>query len=347
MTDAPCFTWHVDQDDVYDGAKCDSMTINGAPTAFNKDQPYSFTMTGRPDDTLTLKTTSYDVTNWPSNSTGKAATFNINSGKFIYNGGALNFGLAGTDQSNILVNIKSQMFLQVSSIIFGERGNTPAATIDIRENGILSAEASAFAGAYTVTISDRGLMKIQATNSFDLVDSKVTVDANLSPSEIFNLQTKLPGGAVTENISAIRSHIHLQSSSSARLIAKTLKLSTAEFLAENNSYFDISFDKLDIGGSSTFTLLPHYARFVFTDLTGNGKPPLVFDQYKGVFNFISTQGKNDGKFRFFVGNNNLNDARELWKNLSTNGLFAINYKITHGEGLRYSYNTPFLECSLA
>ena len=59
------FTWHPDQDDVYDGAVYGSTTLADLPfSAFNKDIGKSFHMNGDDEDALTLAPTAAGDAYW-------------------------------------------------------------------------------------------------------------------------------------------------------------------------------------------------------------------------------------------------------------------------------------------
>lgn len=340
MSDADCFTWHPDQDDVYNGNKCGSMTLSGPPSKFNKIQAYGFTAEGAPEDTLTLEaipTTGDVATYWPEQKSISAKTsFNIASGTFRYKStnGAINIGNSlGGMAPNFWLTVIGHCILEASEVTGYNAGMTlPGTEIDIRETGVLSVAASLCTSALIVKINDMGAMKINA-GTIAINFSDYTVDS-IPPNNGYSLDLApwQPLPTEGQSISLENTSIICQSQSKNRLRSKSIELDSSVIRAESNAMVEFACDLFTIDSTSLFTLSSGSGAFRFSN--ANGDKSLPIDEKttpSGIFNFITTEGENSGVFCLRATSQA--DARKQWLLALLHGWFAIDGTATTGQAV--------------
>ncbi|GGA98610.1 hypothetical protein GCM10011491_28580 [Brucella endophytica] len=305
-----CFTWHADQDDVYDGAQCGATILTQPPSAFNKNQPYGFTMKG---GSLTLQTAPVGEdtgTSWaPEASIGsKAVTFNIESGTFVYNcaGGSLSIGNDLGLVPNVNFRVTGNCSLNALGIL-GQKSlifETPCTQIDIHDSGNVSMSGEFVGGGFNVNIGDTGTMRINA-DRLGQTASKYMLVSGAPVTGHTLLMTTLGRAFPTPDPAISFSHTTMvcKSSSRTRLETTSMSLEVSNIYAGENATVEIACDTMTVDNSSFFTLSQGSATatiiFPQTPNPEGWKLPFNPEECpKGMFNFITKEGLNIGSFRF-------------------------------------------------
>ncbi|PYE87776.1 hypothetical protein [Phyllobacterium leguminum] len=307
------FTWHPNQNDVYDGNIYGITTLNGAPSAFNKNQPYGFTMKGSAKDSLTLQATAAGEdsdTYWGYPASSTAIKFDIEGGTFAYKSpdGTL---FLGDDASEIVPNVIFTVAGTCTLQTLGVSGPTqdstenPCTRIDIKENGVFSVNAAEFNRTFTVDIAGTGAMEVKA-NYISLFSGSYraygtapaggySLDLAISPSQPWK----------TGSITLSKVPITCQLFSKARLQSNSITFTDGTTLrAEDSAAIEIRCNAITVAGSSfnvagsSFPMSHELATFTFINVNGDQLQFKISQSSEGMFNFITTKGKNTGLFRF-------------------------------------------------
>ena len=321
------FTWHPDQDDVYDGDTHGSTTLNNLPfKAFAKDVGKSFTMNGDDDDTLTLSPTPFGEALWgrsvPSDS--QLTEFNVNGGTFAIQppqGGVLAFGSVGKPQT-VLLNIRGTFLTVRTDFLSQPQDGFPPATFKLYPGGTCSISGGAlFSGAFAIDVSDLGSMSVTA-NSILINDGKY-VTTGIANSDNPSLELIASHSLVepqSGELQIMRHGISCKSGSVTRLRARSISCADTRIRGEDTASVLIATDAIDFDNDTEFVVGHGSAVITFTGLEKN-KAPFDFLKTtypKGLFNFITSEGANKGKFRFL----NIGSAFEYNK-MRNDGLITI------------------------
>lgn len=345
---ADCFTWHPDQDDVYDGNKCGIMTLNGPPSAFNKNMPYGFTMEGTAGNSLTLEAIpsgNDKTTSWAQPDANKLGSveFDIQGGTFTYKslGASLSMGdILGQAPQNVIFNIIGRCNLESPDIVGLIVGNSriPATEINISEKGVFSALAGSFSGGFAVYIADTGTMQVEA-NKIDLSFGGFKVygtapDTALNGGYSLDLTVSALQPEAIKGITLSGIPIICQSSSKVRLRSPSITLlgsvltDNTNILAEDNARVEVACNAFTVStdySRSFFTLSPGSATFTFSSENGEQKFPIDYEKQKypkGMFNFIPTKSPNTSTFYFRAMKSS--DALAQYSAFLREEYFAIN-----------------------
>ncbi|PYE86271.1 hypothetical protein [Phyllobacterium leguminum] len=328
------FTWHPDRDDVYDGNLYGQTPLSGPPSAFRKDQPYSFTMKGATEDSLLLNVTATRenvFTYWGRRNGGDARVikFDILGGTFTYKslGALLYMGNGeGVGAANLVFTIAGYCYLEALEVAGDKLGGTeyPATRIDIQQSGIFSVVATTVGGGFEVDISGAGMMKFEANEIFLSYGSYKTRGTPPITGYSLDWVTSSPQPSASKGMTLIDVTINCQSSSTARLAAKTISLTGSDIRIEDNATMEIGTDAVTV--SNSFFIMSHgSATLTFTRA---GDPDRLFNYDKcppGMFNFITTEGANTGSFRFRTGS--VLYGNYIFLRLQEGGLLAINGQV--------------------
>ncbi|GGA98602.1 hypothetical protein GCM10011491_28570 [Brucella endophytica] len=347
---ADCFTWHRDQSDVYQG--CGTMTINGAPSAFHKDQPYGFMMKGEAGDVLTLSATptSGDVaTQWGRISTTSTSfsSFNIQSGTFVYNSvgtGALVLGDQMATGITLLLYVWSRCHI-VAPIVMAyilTATKTPATELSLFGSGTFTISADAFSGGFNSIIAGTSMVQIHA-NEINLAYGNYTVSSIPVEGDSFDINTSFPAPDKTSGINVSNVTMTCKSSSRTRLQSESISLTSSNIDLQESATITIDCDTMMVNQSS-FTLSPDSPRLT---INGRGTGDLPFDPKRcppAMVNFIVKSGStNTGSFRIRAPNRFY--ANDYFILMLQNGLLAVNGNpsgASDGWRITFSYEDSYM-----
>ncbi|PYE87775.1 hypothetical protein [Phyllobacterium leguminum] len=327
------FTWHPEQDDVYDGNIYGNTTLTGLPSAFDKGQPYNFTMKGPIENSLTLQPTGAGRTNW-GNSQGNGAAptnFYIEGGTFTYRSQKEEELYVG--YGSVVFTVMGHCHLlggTVNGYILNEQ--TPTTLIVIKQSGVFNILTREFVGGLSVNIGDGGSMRLGSTRALAPQFSR------------FNVHSTVPDGGYSLDISATavepiqtaivleKTSITCQGNSKTRVLAsftellanKTIAVEGTIIDASDNAVVEFRCDRIHIDEGCSFVLKNGSAAFFFSNKYGTEKLPLDLragKNPKAIFNFVTTKGANTGTFRFRA--TSAADARQQFLSMLSLGLFAI------------------------
>ena len=319
------FTWHPDQDDVYEGADYGSTTLDGLPySAFDKDNGKSFTMNGDSDDTLTLSPIGVGETLWGRPGSG-VTEINVNGGTLAFeplqSDGLLTLGNP-VDHHQISVNIRGTFLVRQTNVI-NELGNFPTATFNISASGRCSISGGErFAGSYVINVNESGSMSVSA-NEIELLDGTYLAtgiaDRDTPSLELIAVRSlTVPESGGFE----IRQHeMTFKSASISRLRAASMSFADTHIRAEDSASLLIACDFIDVDSDTVFAVGQGSAVITFVGSEKNAAPFDFFNNAypKGLFNFITTEGINKSAFRFL----NVGNSAYDFKKMQTDGVITI------------------------
>ena len=321
------FTWHPDQDDVYDGAMYGSTPLRGPFSAFDKIKGKSFTMNGDDDDTLTLLPTPGSEAFWGAPGIGDldVTRISINGGTLALkppHGGSLMLGVGAGPEEQTIINIKGNFLVRQADVTGNTKSGFAQGTFNILEGGRCSiAEGPYFSGSFAINIHDLGSMRVSA-DGVDINDGNylaigIADGDNPSLELIASPSLARPGSGYLQ---MIRHEIVCKSASVSRLRAKAMSLTDTTMRATDTASLLIACDFIDFAGHTEFVVGQGSAAITFS---GSAKKEAPFniienDYPKGLFNFITNEGANNSTFRFL----NIGSAFEFNK-LQATGVITI------------------------
>ena len=315
------FTWHPDQDDVYEGAVYGRTMLHDLPFgAFSKDVGKSFTMNGEDADSLTLSPTPSGGAAWHQSS-----RFDINGGTLAINpphyGGVLLFGddSSGPDQ-NVILNIRGAFVVNQINII----GRAPSApcTINLYARGQCRITGSLFSGSFAINVNDSGSMSVSA-HSIEIDDGTYFANgvANEESPSIELIALRSLANLQSGYLAISRHEFVCKSASVSRLRAMSMSLAETHIRAEESASLLVACDSIDVDSGTVFAVGQGSAVMTFTGSEKNAAPFDFFNNAypKGLFNFITTEGINKSTFRFL----NVGNSAYDFKKMQTDGVITI------------------------
>ena len=324
------FTWHPDQDDVYEGAVYGSITLQDLPfTAFNKHIGKNFTMNGDSNDTLTLSPAPPDDMFWggqllPGGS--DLTEINVNGGTLALeppqSGGALVLGI-GVGRQNIALNIRGTFLVRQTRVVGNPQADVPAATFNINGRGRCSISGGeGLSGTLAINVNDSGSMSVSARvitieNGTYLADG--IADGDNPSLELIALRSLVD--PYSGNFEIKQHEISCKSGSVSRLRAISMSLADTHIRAEDTASLLVACDTIDVDSDTVFAVGQGSAVITFVGSEKNAAPFDFFGNTypKGLFNFITTEGINKSTFRFL----NVGNSAYDFKKMQTDGVITI------------------------
>ena len=322
------FTWHPDQDDVYEGAVYGRTTLTNLPfSAFNKDFGNSFTMNGDDGDTLTLSPGPRDDAFWGDGVPGgkDVTEFNINGGTFSVQppqGGGLFLGNMTAPLPNTIFNIRATFSVRETAVAGVIYDGFPQTTINIHPGGqCCISNGPLFSGGFAINVNDLGSIRVSALvikiNDGTYLAKGV---ANGESPSLELIAWRSLADPYSGNLEIRRHEISCKSASVSRLRAMSMSLADTHIRAEDTASLLVACDTIDVNSDTVFAAGQGSAVITFVGSEKNAAPFDFFNNVypKGLFNFITTEGINKSTFKFL----NIGSAYDF-KKMQTDGIITI------------------------
>lgn len=322
------FTWHPDQDDVYDGDRLGNQTLSGPSySAFSKKAGKSFTMKGD-DALLILEADPFEVgtiADWGGTPpvTGATTQIRIERGTLQLQpskpnpGGLPGMVWFGADESvqYLTVDVTGTLVIE-DTVVFGKTPDMgdmlPTSTINIRPGGTFRVGQSAtppateMTGSFYINVYEQGSVSLTAY-AVGLSYGAVTLYG--SPASGAGTSFEVIAVPLTPSelgtIEIGSQEIACKSASVSRLQARSMSFADADIKAGDTASITLACDAIGFDDNDVvFALGQGSPVMTFTGLDDGPAPFKFLDapagHYpKGLFNFLTdTKGDNTGKFRF-------------------------------------------------